>query len=102
MRQRNAEQSRRLEINRHVKARRLLDRHVGRLRAPCYPVDIARDVVRPQGRTPGRCRLLAVRPEGANHQWRKNPPRELSIDLVADERLPPGTAKACASWHTVA
>ena len=30
---------------------------------------------------------MAVRPEGANHQWRKNPPRELSIDLVADERL---------------
>jgi hypothetical protein len=27
-----------------------------------------------------------VRPEGANHQWRKIPPRELSIDLVADER----------------
>ena len=24
--------------------------------------------------------LLAVRPEGANHQWRKNPPGELSID----------------------
>ena len=33
------------------------------------------------------CRLLAVRPEGAYHQWRKIPPRELSIDLVADERL---------------
>src|SRR5216684_45117 len=31
--------------------------------------------------------LVAVRPEGANHQWRKIPPRELSIDLVADERL---------------
>src|SRR5712675_1715403 len=29
--------------------------------------------------------LLAVRPEGANYLWRKNPPRELSIDLVADE-----------------
>ena len=27
---------------------------------------------------------LAVRPEGANHQWRKNPPGELSIDPVAD------------------
>ena len=33
------------------------------------------------------CPLLAVRPEGANHQWRKNPPGELSIDPVADERL---------------
>ena len=31
--------------------------------------------------------MLAVRPEGANYLWRKNPPRELSIDLVADERL---------------
>src|SRR6516225_9951969 len=26
------------------------------------------------------CRLLAVRLEGANHQWRKIPPGELSID----------------------
>jgi hypothetical protein len=39
-----------------------------------------------------RCSLLqctspvvAVRPEGANHQWRKNPPGELSIDPVAGE-----------------
>jgi hypothetical protein len=30
---------------------------------------------------------MAVRPEGANHQWRKIPPRKLSIDLEADERL---------------
>jgi hypothetical protein len=28
-----------------------------------------------------------VRPDGAYRQWRKIPPRELSIDLVADERL---------------
>ncbi len=27
-----------------------------------------------------------VRPEGAEHQWRKDPPRELSVDLVADGR----------------
>ena len=27
-----------------------------------------------------------VRPEGAEHQWREDPPRELSVDLVADER----------------
>ncbi len=27
-----------------------------------------------------------VRPEGAEHQWRKMPPRELSVDLVANER----------------
>jgi hypothetical protein len=31
--------------------------------------------------------LLAVRLEGANHQWRKIPSGELSIDLEADERL---------------
>jgi RNA-directed DNA polymerase len=30
---------------------------------------------------------LAVRPEGANHQWRKTPPGELSIYLEADKRL---------------
>ncbi len=27
-----------------------------------------------------------VRPEGAEHQWREDPPRELSVDLVADGR----------------
>lgn len=31
-------------------------------------------------------RCGSVRPEGAEHQWRKVPPRELSVDLVADER----------------
>jgi hypothetical protein len=30
-----------------------------------------------------------VRPEGADHQLRKIPPIELSIDLVADERSGP-------------
>jgi hypothetical protein len=30
---------------------------------------------------------LYVRPEGAFHQWREVPPRELSIALVADERF---------------
>jgi hypothetical protein len=44
-----------------------------------------------------RCLLLAVRPEGANYLWRKNPPRELSIDLVADERLGRVTGRAEAS-----
>ena len=29
----------------------------------------------------------AVRPDGAFHQWREDPPRELSIALVADERF---------------
>jgi hypothetical protein len=33
------------------------------------------------------CPLLAVRLEGANHQWRKIPPGELSIDPEADEQL---------------
>ena len=41
--------------------------------------------------------LLAVRPEGANHQWRRNPPGELSIDPVADERLMRVTAWVGAS-----
>jgi hypothetical protein len=30
---------------------------------------------------------FAVRPDGASHQWRRVPPRELSIALVADERF---------------
>jgi hypothetical protein len=30
----------------------------------------------------GHSPVMAVRPEGANHQWRMIPPRELSIDLV--------------------
>ena len=34
-----------------------------------------------------RCRLFAVRLEGADHQWRKVPHRELSIAPVADERF---------------
>src|ERR1700732_3807280 len=33
-----------------------------------------------------------ARPEGANHQWRRNPPGELSIDPVADER------RSCCCW----
>jgi hypothetical protein len=50
----------------------------------------------PLGSPPARP-LLAVRPEGANHQWRQNPPRELSIDLEADERLGRVTGRAGAS-----
>jgi hypothetical protein len=30
---------------------------------------------------------FVVRPDGAFHQWREVPPRELSIALVADERF---------------
>jgi len=40
---------------------------------------------------------LYVRPEGANHQWRKIPPGELSIDLEADERFGRVTGRAGAS-----
>jgi hypothetical protein len=47
--------------------------------------------------TVGSCLLLAVRPEGANYQWRRIPPRELSIVLVADERLGRVTGWAGAS-----
>jgi len=41
--------------------------------------------------------VMAVRPEGANHLWRRNPPRELSIDLVADGRFGRVTGRAGAS-----
>ena len=40
---------------------------------------------------------LYVRPDGAYHQWRKIPPRELLIDLVADERFVWATERAEAS-----
>jgi hypothetical protein len=38
-----------------------------------------------------------VRPEGACHQWRKVPPRELSIALEADERFGRVTGRVEAS-----
>jgi hypothetical protein len=38
-----------------------------------------------------------VRSESAYHQWRKIPSRELSIDLVADERFGWATGWAGAS-----
>jgi hypothetical protein len=41
--------------------------------------------------------LYFVRPEGVCHQWRKDPPGELSIDPVADERLGRATERAEAS-----
>ena len=40
---------------------------------------------------------LAVHPEDKNHEWRKIPARELSIDPVADERLGRVTGRAGAS-----
>ena len=42
-------------------------------------------------------RVVAVRPEGADHLWRRIPPGELSIDPVADERLGRVTGRAGAS-----
>ena len=32
------------------------------------------------------CAITLVRPEGAKHLWRRVPPSELSIELVADGR----------------
>ena len=37
---------------------------------------------------------MAVRPEGADYQWRKIPSGELSIDPEADERVVRVTARA--------
>jgi hypothetical protein len=51
----------------------------------------------PSLRCPYGCLLVAVRPEGADHQWRRIPPGELSIDPVADERLVRATVRAGAS-----
>ena len=44
-----------------------------------------------------RILICAVRPEGADYQWRKVPPGELSIDPVADKRLGRVTGRAGAS-----
>ena len=59
--------------------------------------EVLKWVIRVALGAPARCPLLPVRPEGANHQWRKIPPGELSIDLVADERLGWVTGRAGAS-----
>ena len=40
---------------------------------------------------------FGVRPEGAVYQWRKVPPSELSVELVADERSGGATRRAEAS-----
>ena len=39
----------------------------------------------------------SVRPDGAVYQWRKVPPSELSVALVADERFGGATYRAEAS-----
>jgi len=44
-----------------------------------------------------RTASVSVRHEGAYHQWRKDPPREESIRLVADERYRRITGGAGAS-----
>src|SRR5664280_3189338 len=43
----------------------------------------------------------SVKPEGACHQWRQIPPRELSIDLVADERSGPVSYTHLRAHETV-
>jgi hypothetical protein len=40
---------------------------------------------------------ISVRPDGAVYQWRKVPPSELSVALVADERFGGATHRAEAS-----
>jgi hypothetical protein len=42
-------------------------------------------------------RAYSVRPDGAVYQWRKVPPSELSVALVADERFGGATHRAEAS-----
>jgi hypothetical protein len=42
-------------------------------------------------------KIYAVRPEGADYQWRKVPPGELSIVPVADEQLGRVTGRVEAS-----
>ncbi len=41
---------------------------------------------RPEGLGVAKAHKRTMRPDGADHQWREVPPRELSVDLVADER----------------
>ena len=71
------------------------------------PVESDASVAASQEGVVKRCQILtptarlfhfcSARPEGAFRQWRKVPPRELSIDLVADERLDWVTGWAGAS-----
>ena len=45
-----------------------------------------------------------VRPEGAEHQWRKMPSKELSVDLVANKRggrVPQSLAERLGSYSTL-
>src|SRR5690242_15478374 len=56
-----------------------------------------RSTVALNGTCPIQIGFVLVRPEGACHQRRRIPPRELSIDLVADERLGRVTGRAEAS-----
>jgi len=49
------------------------------------------------GHHPGAFQTTQCGPEGACHQRRRVPPRELSIDLVANERLGRATGRAEAS-----
>src|SRR3954452_8852943 len=44
--------------------------------------------------TTPRSRANSVRPDGAVYQWRKVPPSEMSVALVADERFGGATYRA--------
>jgi hypothetical protein len=50
-------------------------------------VDAIKRSARSDESAPTLFKKFAVRPDGAYHQWRKDPSRELSIALVADERF---------------
>jgi hypothetical protein len=60
------------------------------LAACAHPTSSAGQAARGEKANAELTLLFPVRPDGACHQWRKVPSRELSIDLVADER--PGRA----------
>ena len=51
----------------------------------------------------GTLRECYVRPNGADRQWVEVPPRQLSVNLVADKRLRPATGrtgpKPCDKGH---
>ena len=55
---------------------------------PTIPVSVG------GGLTESRCPQSLVRPEGAKHLWRRVPPSELSIELVANGRRGRATGSA--------
>jgi hypothetical protein len=57
----------------------------------------AKGATRTRPRQPTGSLSPSGRTANCRHQWRRNPPRELSIDLVADERRGRVTGRAGAS-----